>query len=51
MFFGIFFLLLGVLMLLSQLGIIYGDHSDWILSIALIALGLHLLTKERRQRR
>jgi len=39
MFVGVFILLLGVLMLLEELGIIYGDWSDYILPIALIALG------------
>lgn len=48
MFIGVFLLLLGVLLLLDRMGIIYGDLGDWIPSVALIALGLHLISRNRR---
>ncbi len=48
MFVGILLLLLGAMMLLDRLGIIYGDFWDYFWPAALIALGIHMIIKERR---
>jgi hypothetical protein len=45
MWFGIFLLALGVLYLLRNMGIIYGDIWDWIWPIALICLGVSIILK------
>ncbi len=48
MFVGILLLLLGALMMLDQLGIIRGDAWDYIMPIALIALGGSMIFKDRK---
>ncbi|MBU0984193.1 MAG: hypothetical protein KKA42_10010 [candidate division Zixibacteria bacterium] len=48
MFFGILLLLIGVVMLLEKFHIIYGDVWDYIVPIALIALGASSIFKSRR---
>ncbi|UCC44482.1 MAG: hypothetical protein JSU65_00710 [Candidatus Zixiibacteriota bacterium] len=50
MFVGVLLLLLGVLMLLDQLGYIYGDYWDYFWPVALIALGASMVFKGRKQR-
>jgi len=51
MFVGILLLTLGALMLLDKMGIIYGSVWDYILPVALIALGADFILKSSRRRR
>ena len=51
MFWGFLLLLLGVLMLLEELGIIYGDFWDYFWPVALIALGISMILKYRKPQR
>lgn len=48
MFVGILLLAFGVLLLMKEMGIIYGNIWDYIWPIALIALGLDFIVSERR---
>ncbi len=48
MFIGFVLLALGVLFLLKNLDIIYGDIWDYLWPIALIALGVSIIFKKRR---
>ena len=49
MFIGILLLILGVLMLLDKLGIIYyGSAWDYLLPVALIALGASFIMKDKK---
>ena len=50
MFVGVLLLILGALMLLSRLGIIYGDAWDYVFPVALVALGVHMITRNRSGR-
>lgn len=50
MFIGILLLILGVLMFLEKLGIIYGSVWDYVVPVALIALGAELILKRSRKR-
>ena len=50
MFVGVLLLLLGVLMLLDQLGYIYGDFWDYFWPVALNALGDSMVFRERKHR-
>ena len=43
MFVGVLILLMGVVMLLNQMGIIRGDFTDFIVPIALVALGASMI--------
>ena len=49
MFIGILLLLFGVLLLLDQLGIIYGDFWDYLWPVALIALGGSMIFEHRKK--
>ena len=51
MFVGILLLALGVIMMLQRLGIIYGDVWDYILPVALVALGVSFISDHKRKRR
>ncbi len=51
MFVGILLLILGVLMILDQLGIIYGSAWDYLWPVALIALGADFVSKSLRKSR
>jgi hypothetical protein len=50
MFLGILLLLLGVLMFLDNLGIIYIRIEDYILPIALVALGVSFIAGHKKKR-
>ena len=50
MFIGILLLILGVLMFLDKLGIIYGSVWDYLIPVALIALGAECIFKRTRKR-
>ena len=48
MFIGILFVAFGVLLLLQELGIIYGSIWNYLWPIALIAMGVDFIFKDRR---
>ena len=48
MFLGAMLLILGILLLLKEMGLIYGDIWDYVWPIALIALGISMMFKHRR---
>jgi hypothetical protein len=48
MFIGFVILALGVLFLLKNLGVIYGDIWDYLWPAAIIALGISIIFKKRR---
>jgi hypothetical protein len=48
MFIGFVILALGVLFLLKNLGVIYGDLWDYLWPAAIIALGISIIFKKRR---
>lgn len=50
MFVGVMVLLIGIVMLLDQLGIIRGDFSDFIVPIALVALGASMIFDKAKKR-
>lgn len=50
MFVGTLLLILGVLMILEQLGIIYGSVWDYIVPVALISLGADFIFSHWRKR-
>ena len=50
MFIGILFVAFGVLLLLSEMGIIYGSVWNYLWPIALIALGIDFIVGERKKR-
>lgn len=47
---GIFLLLIGALMLLDNLGIIHYRFGDYILPIALIAIGASIIAGHRKKK-
>ena len=47
MFVGALLLLLGILMLLERMDIIYGPVWDYFWPICIVALGIHLILKNR----
>ena len=47
MFIGILILLVGILMLLDQFGLIRGNFWDYVWPLALIALGLSMVLKNK----
>ena len=49
MFAGALLLLLGVLMLLERLGIIYGSMWDYFWPACIVAVGLHLIFKNKHK--
>ena len=49
MFIGVFILLMGIFMLLEQMNIISGDFSDYLLAIAMIALGASIVFDKKRK--
>lgn len=51
MFLGILLLILGVLMLLNRLGLIRGGFWDWFWPVAIIAIGLNMLSKHFMRRK
>ena len=50
MFVGSLLLMFGILLLLKQLGVIYGDVWDYLWPLALIALGASMIFDRRRNR-
>lgn len=50
MFIGILLLLIGVLLILDKLGIFHISFGDYILPVALIALGLSFITEKRKNK-
>ncbi len=48
MFFGLVILALGVLFLLQNLGVLYGDIWKYLWPVAIIALGISILIKKRK---
>lgn len=48
MFLGVLLLILGILLLLREMGLIYGDIWDYVWPIALIALGASMIFKNKR---
>ncbi|MDX9856434.1 MAG: DUF5668 domain-containing protein [candidate division Zixibacteria bacterium] len=48
MFLGVLLLILGVLLLLREMGLIYGDIWDYVWPIALIALGVSMIFKSKK---
>lgn len=50
MFFGLLLVLLGLLMLLDQLDIIRGDFWDYFWPLAIVALGLSMVFKNKGTR-
>lgn len=50
MFFGFLLLLLGVIMLLTQAGIIEGGVFDYFWPVAIIALGISMIAKHRTKK-
>ncbi|MFQ5452910.1 MAG: LiaI-LiaF-like domain-containing protein [Candidatus Zixiibacteriota bacterium] len=50
MFVGILLLLIGMLMLLERLGLIYGGLGEYILPVALVALGASMVFKSNRNK-
>lgn len=49
MFVGALLVLVGVLMLLNQFGILPGRSADYFVPVALVALGISLITKHRKK--
>ena len=49
MFIGILLILIGLVMFLDHLGYVPGDVWDYILPIALVALGASMVVKHKRQ--
>lgn len=49
MFIGTLLLVIGALMLLEKLGIIYGSAWDYIIPVALIALGADFIINHRKK--
>ena len=49
MFIGVLILLMGIVMLLEQLGIIHGDFTDFIVPIALVALGASMIFDKNKK--
>ena len=50
MFMGILLVAFGVLLLLSEMGIIYGSIWDYLWPMALIALGIDFIVGDRKKR-
>ena len=50
MFIGIFILLMGLFMLLEQMGVISGDLGDYFVAIALIALGASIAFDKKEKK-
>lgn len=48
MFWGVAFLIAGILLLLARLDIIRGDFWDYLVPIVLIALGAKMLLERKR---
>lgn len=51
MFVGVLLLLLGILMLSEKLGYLPGDTWDYFLPIALVALGVSMMFRDRNSKR
>ncbi len=49
MFLGVLLLLMGFVMLLEKLGFIYGDFSDFIVPIGLVALGASMIFDKKNK--
>jgi hypothetical protein len=49
MFFGIALIVLGVLLLLSQLGIIHGSFWSYFWPVLVIAVGIRLVVGDKRK--
>ncbi|UCE25556.1 MAG: hypothetical protein JSU74_05780 [Candidatus Zixiibacteriota bacterium] len=47
---GIFLLFIGVLMFLDELGVIHYRFGDYILPIALIAVGISIIAGQRKKK-
>jgi hypothetical protein len=48
MFLGVLLLILGILLLLREMGLIYGNFWDYVWPIALIALGASMIFKSKK---
>ena len=51
MYVGSLILVLGVIMFLTQLGVLTGDVWDYVFPTALVALGISLMAERRRDKR
>ncbi len=47
MFIGLLLIILGALLLLDRLGYIYGDIWDYFIPLAIVALGVSMIFKNR----
>lgn len=50
MFVGTLLVLMGILMFLEKMGIIYGSVWDYFVPVAIIAVGLSIISERRRKR-
>lgn len=51
MFFGVLLIIMGVLMLLDQLGVLHGDMWDYFWPTVIIAIGVSMIFKHKRPRK
>lgn len=49
MWLGVLLLLFGILMVLDRIGILRGDVWDYVVPVALIALGINFITSHRKR--
>lgn len=50
MFIGLLFILIGIMLLLNKLGVVPGEFSDYIVPIALVALGASFIFKDKKEK-
>lgn len=50
MFIGVLLILLGVLWLLDEMGVIYGDWGDYFIPVVIIAVGVQFIMGDRKNR-
>lgn len=51
MFIGILLILIGAMMLLSKFGIIEGDFGDYIVPVALVAMGASFIFRDKKDKK
>jgi hypothetical protein len=51
MFFGVLLIIMGVLMLLDQLGVLPGDMWDYFWPTVIMAIGVSMIFKDKRPRK
>ena len=51
MFFGVLLIVMGILMLLDQIGVIYGDWWDYFWPTVIVAIGVSMIFKDKRPRK